>query len=376
MSIISEDKYTYHCDYCGELFQSQMLPTESLKCIHCGKHPTKKKIARISKAAFTNPNMVDKRLANSSYDIADTFAKKRYKERMRMVTILTGWAVVLGGIMTYKIMKLRNHEEKLVQTEEIKHRVGEYRMLIDDMSVNKAVAKRFHDFTLALDRLGRSNQIVDGNDHLLELDSYYDGKLYDSDLTSLRLLESRYEPDSDKKKISALFAIPNSTRLQREAIFWKIEDKWLLDWNQFVRYAGATQTLNDYVKNPDNDTPEIYMVYVRLPQTSIHSTSDLIEFALSEPINDHDRPSTHSTYAYIRKDTPEGTKIKREIMRGIRLGAKPEYRIQFKQYDPLGSARLRVRVGFEDYKGARRLFIHEVLANDWCTPPSAYQNKK
>ena len=225
-------------------------------CEHCGRTP-------FSEQNFNSISQVEKVMDSDvshgvpGRDVADFVSMDKAKRRRQAKWALYLWLFVLlagGGIVFY------NREiEKPIEAEpsDLAKQEREYREVLVKSS-NEALAV-FDQFIGARNANEKSEHVVGGVRKILSIEQQEQSLDRLVPQVPLRLLFNSYSVEGELPRVE--FIIEDKSRRRFDMVMWKEGSKWLLDWEQYVRYSPYDWSR--FLANQRIGNPKEFRLYVR-----------------------------------------------------------------------------------------------------------------
>ena len=385
-------KNIHHCDRCGELFKSEQKAAKDIVCTHCGLHPVKVGFASMEHMPTINPEDLDENHGVAGRDAADFMTMQKVKKKRQAVAVFTPWCLLLGvaGFIGWMIQNDRT--ERKEKNRVVDHDKNEHDEVLNDayrkcqitMTGSKIMDKRGN---LVVDEIGFLNAanpikkleyIVGGDDYASALPLYYDNT---NSMVKFRYGKARIR-NIEVKKVDGFWrcrAIFEQTREVKEedtdvitksketfeAVFWKVGDKWLLDWPQFVRlYETKWQ---NFIRNKDQKRSYRFRIYVRSRSVALSGNHKYDEFVMYPARNQVGKPSGDPVPVYV----PKTKNIRGLLLKHVnRTKERDAENLSIIEYiDPVNLARVDVGLTFAEIDGEIVPVIDKLYGVDWTTAP-------
>lgn len=371
-------KHLHHCDRCGELFRSENKPAADIICTHCGQHPVKASFASVEHMPTVRPEDLDEDHGVAGRDAADFMSMQKAKKKRQAVAIFCLWLLLLAvaGVMGMMIQKDRG-EREVRNTAVDREKVERDRILENAKTECQRTLTFFLNVPQAYQKL---NHVVGGDKYASALSLYYKDT---SSITRFRLGNARMQDiELDKEggywRCRAIFehayevedensGIKSKRKETFEAVFWKVGDKWLLDWPHFVRLYQTKW--DNYFKEKDTNKVYRYRLYVRRRAVAHASNHKYDEFIVYPAENQIAKPSGDPITVYVAK----GKNLRGTLLKHIRESEEKdtENPTIMDSMDPVNLARVDVGLTFAEVDGELVPVIDKLFGLDWTTPPAS-----
>ena len=361
-----QSKQLYHCDRCGEVFRSKIKAKSELQCTQCGLHPIRDGFAQLAQMPALDHASLDSNHGIAGKDEADFFSMQRKRKQKRAMMMYLIWFVLLISALGIGYYVKKIQDDKEIEIDAINKDDNDYRDR--QKKAQNDCLRRFQRFTLSSNENAQANHIYNGTNYLVGIKRYYanplNAQIYKGGKKSIRLHSSKLvEEEGKPSRLNMLIKIDHDERIDQliEAVFWKKDDKWLMDWPQFVRFGEVNWT--NFIKNKEITGDYEFRLYARKRNTAFDDFGDYQELVFSKPINIDDEVSTDSTPVYVKKKT----KLAEQILDRIQYISKRNLSDKdiLGSFDTLGQARVRVSIGYEEIEGKKLLVLKELYAKDW-----------
>ncbi len=373
-----EKKHLYHCDRCGELFESNRRGHADILCTSCGEHPVKPKFATASAfASVADMPALEKQSKKSTHGIpgqdeADFFSMKKKQQRKNIMIMGALWVLCLAVIATMAFNM--NKKAKAAAKTDVELDVEDKSYLARKEEALTKCMKRFLLFTTENIIHSKSAHILNGSDLVLDINRFYKGNLIKNELTKSRIISfDLIESKNQSKAIVLLNYNPNSSDNSNaytfEIIFWKVAEEWLIDWPQYVRLGDMTWFR--FCENKNIDSPKRFKLYAREPSTESLGLSGYEEYKFSEAFNNSLMPSQLSKSVFVKHQTTlksQLTKQFRKLRKSREMKAKNKGLLR--SFDPETSIRIDVTLDFEEIEGETVIVLKDIHKFEWQTPPT------
>lgn len=359
-----QQKQLYHCDRCGEVFRSSIKSVTELRCTECGAPPVRDGFAQLAQMPVLDHSLLDQNHGIAGKDEADFFSMERKKKQKRAILMYASWFVFLLialsiGFYVKKSQDEREAERDAINKETIDYEKREAKAVVECI-------RRFQEFSTALDENQKALHIYNGTDYLVDIRNYYSDPLNKEEYKNkkLRVLQTNLvEEEGRPSRIDLLMKIDYADRYDQvfEAVFWRQDEKWYLDWPQFVRVGELNWT--GYVKNPNITGEYQFRLYARMRRNEFADDNGYTELVLSKALNVKDNSVENSTPVLVKQRTELGTEVLEFIEEVFKrqLSSKDVLGV----LDTVGQARVNVRVAFEEVDGKKVIVLKELISKDW-----------
>jgi len=364
-----ENRGWFHCGRCGALFQAQ--PGESVQrvCSHCGRHPsvfggTTVRVSRMPAAPF----------ASASAASPERSSRRRGRKRPArdnkagrwMVRILLAWFAFIGLIFWAGKVLWEGDVEVGAQTRS-KDALLANTGVSEDMgllqrSLNDA-CQTMANFLQARSPEERSQFIRRPLDTVGKMVRYYalnpDPGIRPEDIS---LKDRSVLHIGDVRAIATVWQVADGRVF--DAVFFKEDGEWRLDWEHFTRYSDHPWVL---FLNGDGPSEGEFRVLARERLAlDRRGTNDIGIVAYAPRFGRTDEAGSESPEFLVKRDSEQGKLLVaafRDLEQHHRpFGASPA------KTDPDDLVRLRIRVRREtDADGSKRFVLKQVVAAHWLT---------
>ncbi len=355
-----EVKQIYHCAQCGEVFKSQVKPVKELVCSYCGKSPVRTKFAQMTK-------MPD----HATLDLGHGVARKNFVSMQRKSTKRRVMAVYAGCVVFLLVIgvvgSLIKEEKRIDNNDKSLLSRGSWQFEEKEKGAAQLCEAIFVKYARARSGNTKARYMVDGIDYLLDMRRYYANSLNRIvNFGSARMTDYRLKDDDGLERLDAKFEILREGKVVRkfEAVFWKQNDKWLLDWGHFVRIGEMPW--GNFIGDSNVSIPQRFRLYVR--EAKIESTvvgyTDLV---FANPLNDKLKPYDSKATVIVK----DNTQLKEDILKHINSKKKvmTDKSYILGELDPSIMFRVQVTIGYEFINGEKRLVLKELNEKDWLATP-------
>lgn len=359
-----EVKQTYHCDRCGEVFKSSIKPVADQRCTACGMPPVRTRFAQLTDMPALDKAALDLDHGVAGKDAADFVSMQRKTKQRRAAIMYAGWIVlllVIGGVGYYvKEGKKNKQEEKTLLSR------SSWQFQEREKRAAQLCAETFGRFATISSANSRALYMVDGTDYLLDMRRFYANPLNNITRYELaKMTEYRLEDSDGRQRLDAKFEIREGKILQKfEAVFWKQDEKWLLDWAQFVRIGEMN--IVEFIQDITIEVPQRFRLYVRVPDTgsTVVGYTDLI---VAHPLND----MTKSYELPLNVLVKDNTQLKQDILKHIETNLRRDRDNDqiLGDLDPSFMTRAQLTIGHEKINGVDRLVLVELNQKNWLAIP-------
>ncbi len=225
-------------------------------CTHCGRPP-------LSKQNFNSiaemETVVDSDASHGvpGHDVADFVSMQKAKRQRQGKLALALWVILLiagGGVVYYN----REIEKPIAveSSDSIKEEKAYQQTLAQSSS---EAVNAFSQFILAEDANEKSEFVLGGVRKILNLEQQENSLNLLAPRPPLRLLANSYSDDGALPRVELILEDQNGQRF--ETVMWKDDSKWLLDWEQYVRYTQGDWS--QFLANKRIGTAVEFRLYVR-----------------------------------------------------------------------------------------------------------------
>lgn len=296
--------------------------------------------------------------------------KKRRRPRLAPLFFLSGWASVVI-VTAFFINRYAKKQEQFVDTDtQRKEKLEKKRR----QEMSEFVEERFTKCQQSLmgfmqsDATGRTQFVRNSRDLAAAMNGYYLKNLPyylpDGSTVSIRWKNLRVGDEERPAAIEALvgFDGAGTEYPDREVSFIQQEDRWVIDWEAFVRYAETPWSV---FRNEAEATEGEFRLYMRLGKglNRVEAKRKVV-VQFFPPGNNEMMWTLGSDRLDVPLNTENGQRIQ-EIVEW----AKKEVRAgesKFRTRDPDGLYRVRVKLAWEEpEEGRRELRLIKVVAGNW-----------
>jgi len=423
-------KHIYHCNHCGQLFEST-LRTQQSSCLHCGKDPLTPPFSSMAGLQTKQTDKADNH-GIPGKDAADFFSmnKKRTQKKWGLFFIL--WLLGLGGlaIIAHLYNKQPSDENQAKQDQLIAQKENN----ANKLEALKKCFKTFVTFSTAKTTQSKSAQIINGSDLILDLNRYKAEKYLVNDIyrskiaaanfietkentklvtrmlyvpivhenleikevTSLsdvsdieentdlneiidsveKLGENNSEDDNESdKKINLDQEISENKKtddnsFEFEVVFWLQDGQWKMDWKHYVRFGEINWF--SFIESKTLNSSKRFKIYARPSVTEGSLIDGYTEYKFSEASNNSNSASQLPTSVFIKKNSIQDKQIIEQFdkLEQTKLDEENKSKSTLRNFDPPNSIRIDTTLSHETINEETVLVLKEIHDFDWLTPPS------
>ena len=372
-----QKKYLYHCDCCGELFESARLAQADIVCMSCGQHPVRPKFASVAAMPTTY-----KREANDTHGIpgkdeADIFSMQKSKQRKNWTAVCAVWIAGLA-FLTFITYRTHNKAQAAVK-EDIELDDQDKAYLARKEKAFSKCRRTFYDFITATSVQSKSNHILNGSDLILDINNHYTNNLINTNLVDSVILNYELTEIDGQSRLSLLLNYTpkqsvNASPYNYEIVFWKDGDEWLIDWPHLVRLAEVNWFR--FIEGNQIGTPYRFKLYARELITESLNLSRYHEYSFSEALNNSNNSKQLPKPVFVQNQS----KLKTQLTKAFKELEREEQEKNQNQkilrtFEPHKSLRVDVTLEFEEIEGETILVLKEIHNFDWLTPPAITKTK-
>ncbi len=354
----------FHCGRCGHLFQAKQGEV-ARTCTDCGLNPSTYGEVQ-TKAAPRLPAVGAFRSASVQEEAApvQTRTVRKRRENHMVVKILAGWLVLVGLIVVFgtRIWSEENKLGQQVRTPLVNlgRLDNESAAILDEAmphcgnSLGRFIAsgtpeERNQYISKPINLAGKMARFYSMNP-LLQINPK------DISNAERSLLKLPSGP-----AVASVWNVVDGQKL--DAVFFKEDGEWRLDWEQFVRYCDVPWPL--FLAGSGNETAE-FRLLARLKQGDEAAFGSHLNVVLySARIGYPADPSSPSPEFLVRRDSPEGRMLA-AAFRARKAGKSP-YDGALANGDPEEMIRVRVHVRRTVNEKGREFSIESVDACHWLS---------
>lgn len=246
----------YHCSKCNSVFKAPVPFPSAGVCAHCERSP-------FSEQDFNSISQMKKVMDSDvshgvpGHDVADFVSMQKVKRQRQGKWAIVLWVsllVVGGGVVFYN----REIEKPIVEEpSEFVKQESKYQETLAQSSGE--AFKVFNKFMLAGDASEKSEYVIGGVRKILNIEQKKDSVDILVPRPPLRLLANSYSDDGELPRVEFILEDKGGRRF--EVVMWKDGSKWLLDWEQYVRYAQ--DDWSRFLASERIGNPKEFRLYVR-----------------------------------------------------------------------------------------------------------------
>lgn len=297
--------------------------------------------------------------------------KKRRRPRMAPLLFLSGWASVV--IVT--AFFINRHAKKREQYVDTAKQQAEKAERIRRQEMSDFVESKFPSCQESLmgylrsDATGRTQYVRNSNQLAAAMNGYYLKNLPftvpGGATISIRWKNLRVGHEGRPTAIEAVLGFDgsgNTTYPDREVAFVLQDDRWVVDWEAFVRYSETSWQIFKEAGGPSEGEFRLYMRLGKGLNRVEAERKVVVQFF---------PPGSNEmiwTYGSERLDVPLDTENGQRIQEIVEWGKKAVRAgdSKFRTLDPDGLHRVRVKLVWEEpEEGQRQLRLVKVLAGNW-----------
>ncbi len=369
----------YHCEECNALFLGVVTSIEGNKCPQCGRNPVSSQNAgslaarQRGRAPKALPKALHREKRSRSkhsgpVDQADFIGVQRAKSKRRfqwaVVIMISGLLVsllVAVGLKYYHATMATPDVADLRKEKEEKRILG----ALNEASI--FCQKRLFRFLDSPDDDTRIEHVAESSRIATILPQFYESHQFfrPGGPVNFYMIDAKFSPERNERVLDSLWT-DGETEVEARFVYDK-DEGWMLDWESYVRYA-ETSWIAFLAQKPTK--AEEFRLYVRERKVNREKDPSMLSVQFYEPKqNIADGEGVASPEVLMKVNSPEGQAMLESLETLQKYFDEdgnifPDYLIRRK--DPLGMARVRVRLAFEEnVKGEKVLKVREVLSANW-----------
>ena len=353
----------FHCGRCGQLFQAP-LEAKSRTCSSCGRDPSTFG-EKTAKSGPTGYAPLAERRASTAEEgpLPQKRAIRKRRPNSLIYKILAGW-LTFTLLLAFFAGRLWQEDDKL-GTQVRNSQIVENGPLGDE---ERAILEE------AMPEIGRclggflgSGTPEQRNQYVHQPISvagkmarfYSMNPLVQINPTDVKNSERRLINLEKGPAIATVWEVADGRKL--DAVFYKDDGEWRLDWEQFVRYGELPWPL--FLAGSGSDAGE-FRLTARTKMVDEKSSDNLLSIVLYSPrFGFPGDPGNASPEFLVPRDSEDG-RLLAAAFRAERAGKSP-FDGALTAGDPDGMIRLRVRVKRSEGEKGRSFAIERVIACHW-----------
>lgn len=354
----------FHCGRCGKLFQSQ-LGHENRTCPECGQHPSTFGETPLKTGPSGYAPLPEKR---TTVDEGSQLTQKRLVKKRRgislMYKIIMAWAasIVLIAVVAHHFWEEDDRLGMQVRSPLIpKDAIGDEERAILEEAMPQC-ARCLGGFLGSGTPELRNQYVWRPLSVAGKMARFYGSnplsQINPADVknTERRLLNLETGP-----AIVSEWEVVDGRKL--DAVFFKEDGEWRLDWEQFVRYGEQPWPL--FLAGSGNESAE-FRLMARLKSSEAKSRSDQLSIVLYSPRFGYPGdPGNASSDFLVRRDSKEGSLLAAAFQ--AKRNGKSPFDASLTTYDPEEMIRVRVRVRRTEETNGRSFEIEKVINCHWLS---------
>ena len=287
----------YHCSKCNSVFKAPVPFTNGGLCKHCGRSP-------FSEQDFNSISQMEKVVDSDvshgvpGHDVADFVSMQKTKRQRQGKWAIVLWVsllVVGGGIVFY------NREVEKPIANEPSEFAKQQRKYQETRAKSSAEAfKVLNKFMLAGDASEQSEYVIGGVRKILNIEQREDSVDLLVPQPPLRLLANSYSDDGELPRVEFILEDKGGRRF--ELVMWKEDSKWLLDWEQYVRYAK--DDWSRFLASESIGNPKEFRLYVRRMHIGTGREREKLQLIFYKPKMVAGERTQESPTVDVAKDSP------------------------------------------------------------------------
>ncbi len=287
----------YHCSKCNSVFKAPIPFPNAGVCAHCGREP-------FGEQNFNSISQMEKVLDSDAshgvpgHDVADFVSMQKSKRQRQGKWALTLWVFLLmvgGGIVFY------NREIEKPVGDEASDLVKQQREYQEVLAKSTGEAFNvFNQFMAADDANEKSEYVIGGVRKILNIEQQEDSVDIFAPRPPLRLLANSYSDDGELPRVELILEDKGGRRF--EVVMWKDDSKWLLDWEQHLRYSQ--DDWSHFLANEKTGSPKEFRLYVRRRHIGAGRNHEKIQLIFYRPKMETGVRSQESPRVDVTKDSP------------------------------------------------------------------------
>lgn len=354
----------FHCGRCGHLFQST-LHAESRRCSACGRDPSTfhDSPPRSGPAGLTPlPARPISDSEESSLPQKRTVRKRRGNSKVFKIVLAWLVLVILFAVMGKKYAQQDDQLGNQVRTSLIENVVAnnaDSEILTASMPECANCLSGFLSSGTPEERNQYVSNPINLAGKMARFDSMNPLMLVnpaDVKINSQRLIILETGP-----AIATTWDVADGRKL--DAVFYKEDGEWRLDWEQFVHFSEVPWPL--FLAGSGRESEE-FRLMARLKSVDEKSADSQLSLVLYNPRFGYPNDPTSTTPGFsIRRNSDDG-RLLIAAFHARRTGKSP-FDGALATADPEGMIRLRVRVKRSEEQKGRSFVIEKVIACHWLS---------
>jgi len=240
--MLDKSQQLYHCENCGAVFRSEIRDVSELRCTECGESPVRSGFSNLSQLpmnvessngfiGYEEHSLGGEELARRSSSRRELKKKSKGGRSVMLVMVVL---VVLISVFGYSYFGNSGENGEIVakhdSTEEFE---------IRSKKAGVACLKRFLKFVRSNGYGEMSEHVCNKNDHLRRMQQHY-SNVFNRERgrnSKLEMTEWVLSEEDSTPRLDTLIDLNFGGSMSdfSEAVFWKVNDEWLLDWAHYVR---------------------------------------------------------------------------------------------------------------------------------------------
>lgn len=257
MSVSNEELAWFHCGRCGSLFRA--LPGDSplRTCTECGRPPSWfGDIVSAPRQVLQAPAVAARLSPDTAPVVAPVRPKPKVRKTSAVVKVIVAWILLCGGLL----FMFRNHKDEAPQASVPMDRPAAGPSAEDAALLNSAISQclpLFAGFLQSHTPEERNQYVMDPIRMAGRMAKFYNfNPLASFNLDSAACDNRELLRIGDKLAVSTLWKAEGGKEI--EAVFFKQDGEWRLDWEHFVRYGDAS--LQMFVAGEGEETAEFRLL--------------------------------------------------------------------------------------------------------------------
>lgn len=354
----------FHCGRCGHLFQSP-LGESGRSCPDCGRDPSTFGDAPIKSGPTGYATLPERRAAASGEDsLPQKRAVRKRRANSTVAKVLVAWLVfiILLAIVGNRLWEEDDRLGSQVRSAPITvSSVGDDERTILDEAIPQC-ARCLGSF-LSSGTPEERNQYVRKPISLAgKMSRFYNmNPLVLINPTDVKLVAKHVINLESGPAIATTWEVVDGRKL--DAVFYKEDGEWRLDWEQFVRYGDMPWPL--FLAGSGGESGE-FRLMARLRLADEKSATSQLSVVLYGPRFGHPiDPGNASPEFLISRDSEDG-RLLAAAFRAEKAGKSP-FDAALETGDPEGMIRVRVQVKRIDDQKSRSFVLEKVIACHWLS---------
>jgi len=369
-----EKKFLHHCERCGELFYSKKCSINELHCNVCGQYPLKSNFSTLSERRHQKKRIRRNYHGVAGKDQADINSMKKARFRKLWIRTIGIWLLALCGMAVLTYRTYNKAKAKRAVTVDLSAEDRAY--LVARNKAIESCVRTFRFFTTETNVNAKTSYALNGSDLILEMNRYYDLLTVKNDrknLSKAELMKADFIEDATHPQLITLYRfLPDKNSPQDthefEVIFWKVGDKWLIDWEHYVRLSEEDWFI--FIEKKALNKPKKFRLYAKKYQSKSMKAEGYSEFKFSLALNDSTQANIQAESVLIKQ-----TNILKKQLNNLFLAQKKRDQDNLKRnkiigsFDPYEHLRLEVTLDYQEINGKKELILVQIHDTDWQTTP-------